>query len=86
MKRSEASISKGRTYEEIGEYWDSHDLGDVWEETHPVDLVVDIRSQRRYYSVEKSLSDRVQQIARTRGVSPETLVNLWIQEKVAQSG
>jgi hypothetical protein len=35
-----SSISKGRSYGEIGEYWDEHDLGDAWEETKPVEIEV----------------------------------------------
>ena len=50
--------------------------------TGPVDIEVDLNSERFYYPVERSLSDKVIQIAHERGVSAETLVNLWIQEKV----
>jgi hypothetical protein len=82
MSDHEASISKGRSYEEIGDYWDSHDLSEVWEKTEPVEFEVDLKSERFYYPIERSLSDQVARIAHERGVSPETLVNLWIQEKV----
>ena len=30
MKRNRSSISKARSYAEIGEYWDTHDLSNVW--------------------------------------------------------
>jgi CopG antitoxin of type II toxin-antitoxin system len=86
MKQSEASKSQGRTYREVGEYWDSHDLGEVWEDAPPVDIEVDISSQKRYYLLDKGLSERVRQIAKARGISAETLVNLWIQEKVSHTG
>lgn len=76
----------GSTPAEIGEYWDDHDLGEIWDETEPVEIAVDLRSERHYYSIERSLSERVHQIAEARGVSSETLVNLWLQEKVGQSG
>ena len=85
MSRNRASISKGQSYEEIGEYWDEHDVNEVWDRTKPAEIEVDIRSQKRYYSLERGLSERVNEIAKARGVSPETLVNLWIQEKVGQS-
>ncbi len=82
MSRNRASISNGQSYQEIGEYWDEHDAGEVWGLTTPAELEVEIRSQRRYYSLERGLSERVNEIAKARGVSPETLINLWIQEKV----
>lgn len=61
--------------------WDEHDLGEVWDRTEPADFDVDLQSVKHYYPIGRALSDRVTQIAREQGVSPETLVNLWIQEK-----
>jgi len=85
MSSDRASISKGRSYEEVGEYWDEHDASEVWDQGAPVEFEVDIKSQKRYYPLERGLSERVNEIARARGVSPETLVNLWIQERVGTS-
>ena len=70
---------------EAGEYWDSHDLGDVWERTEEVEIEVDLQSEKRYYPVEKELSDRITRLAHSKGVSSETLINLWLQEKAAQA-
>ncbi|HEX7185888.1 MAG TPA: CopG family antitoxin [Thermoanaerobaculia bacterium] len=85
MSRDKASLSKGRSYQEIGDYWDEHDLGEVWDSTEPIDFTVDIQSEKRYYAIERALSEKVQEIAKAQGVAPETLVNLWIQEKVRRS-
>ena len=40
-----SSISKARTPEEIGEFWDTQSLDDYWDETREVDF--DIRAKRR---------------------------------------
>jgi len=85
MSDHKASISQGRSYEEIGEYWDAHEVSEIWDETKPVEFEIDIRSERRYYPIEKALSRKLNQIAEAQGVSPETLINLWVQEKVTQS-
>jgi len=39
-----SSISKGRTPEEIADYWDSHSLDNHWEQTHEVEF--EVRAQR----------------------------------------
>ena len=80
-----SSISGASSYEQMGEYWDTHSLDEVWDQTKPVEFEIDIRSERRYYPIEKTLSQRLHQIAEAQGVSSETLINLWVQEKVAQS-
>jgi hypothetical protein len=36
MKRNRSSISKAGSYEEIGEYWDDHDVSDFWKRTRRV--------------------------------------------------
>lgn len=34
------NISKARTAEEIGAFWDEHSLADFWDETHEVEFEV----------------------------------------------
>lgn len=84
MKKIKSSISKALTYEEIGEYWDKHDLAEHWEETKPVEFEVDIQSEITYYAVDNKLSAKVKALARRRGISPDTLLNLWLQEKLQE--
>ena len=40
MGRNKSSISKAQSYKEIGEFWDSHDLTEHWEQTEPVGFEV----------------------------------------------
>ncbi|MBM3120394.1 MAG: hypothetical protein FJ006_12785, partial [Chloroflexi bacterium] len=48
MHDGRSSISKARSYKEIGEFWDTHDLADYWEQTHPVEFELDIQSEVTY--------------------------------------
>ena len=84
MVRSKGSISKARSYKEIGEFWDTHDLGDYWDQTKPVEFEVDIKSEAVYYAVEPKLSAKTSRIAKKRGVPAETLLNLWLKEKLGE--
>jgi CopG antitoxin of type II toxin-antitoxin system len=86
MSGNRTPISGGRSYREIGEYWDTHDASDLMDESREVEFEVDIKSKTHYYPVEQTLSRRIEHLAHERGVSAETLVNLWIQEKLADSG
>ncbi|MDH5683693.1 MAG: BrnA antitoxin family protein [candidate division WOR-3 bacterium] len=82
MKRNKTSISKAKTYKEIGEFWDRHDLAEYWGRTKPKKFEVDIQSEVTYYALDNELSARIQAISRKRGISPDTLLNLWVQEKL----
>ena len=82
--KNKSSISQADSYREIGEFWDSHDITKFWDATDSVEFEVDIQSETRYYALDKKLVDEVSQIAWQRGISVETLLNLWAYEKVAE--
>jgi hypothetical protein len=85
MRKTRSTISKGASYEQISEFWDTHDLADYWDKTRPADFDVQIESEVTYYALESQLSAKVRSIALRRGVLPETLPNLWVQEKLRES-
>jgi hypothetical protein len=82
MAKAKPSISQAGSYGAIGEFWDTHDAGEFWEQTEPATFTVDLQSNTIYYAVEGHLAERLRDIARQAGVSSETLINLWVQEKV----
>jgi len=83
MPENKSSVSNASSYAEIGAYWDSHDLADRWDETHEVNFDVNLESSVMYFAVEKTLAEKLRAAAKTHGVSPETLLNVWVQEHVA---
>ena len=42
----------------------------------------DVYSEVTYYALDKELSQMLSEVAEQRGISAETLLNLWIQEKL----
>ena len=83
MRAGKTPISKAVSYDQIGDFWDTRDLADHWDETKHVDVEVDIRSRTTYFAVERDLSARIRKLAEERGVSAETLLNLWMNEKLS---
>ena len=76
-----SSISKVRTIEEIAEFWDTHSLADYWDQTHEVEF--EVRAQRRRrVTLDPEVFLKVEAQARKRGLLPETLVNLWLVERL----
>jgi len=84
MARNKSSISKASSYKEIGEFWDTHELSDYWDQTKPVEFEVDIQSEGVYYAIEPKLSAKISRIAKKRGLPAETLLNLWLKEKLGE--
>lgn len=85
MKENEekqtTSISEARTIEEIADFWDTHSLADYWDETHEVDF--EVRIQRKcHITLTPEIYEKIQIQAQAQGVLPETLVNLWLAERL----
>lgn len=84
MSKDKSSLSRAKSYKEIGEFWDTHDVADYWDKTKEVKFALDIRAEKTYYAIDKKLSDKIQTLALKRGVSAHTLLNLWLQEKLQE--
>ena len=84
MTKGRNTLSKAKSYKEIGDFWDTHDLSDFWDQTKKAEFGVDITSEIIYCSLDKKLAEKVQSIAQRRGVSADTLINLWVQEKLQE--
>jgi hypothetical protein len=82
--RAQSSISNARTLKELAEFWDTHSLADYWDQTHEVEF--EIRAQRRRrVTLDPEVYSQVEALAHRRGIQPETLVNLWIAERVQEA-
>ena len=79
------SISKASTLEEIADFWDTHSLADYWDQTHEVEFEVRAKRRRRITLVPEVYT-RIEAQARKRGILPETLVNLWLVERLQEVG
>ena len=78
------SISKAQSLEEIGDFWDEHSLADFWDQTHEVEFEVRAERRRRV-TLEPDVYQRVGEQARARGIALETLVNVWLVERLQQA-
>ena len=71
--------------EEFQEFWDTHSSADYEDLMEDVEVDIDIRSSRVYCAVAKDLLAQLRTQARRQGVSTETLINLWLREKVTEA-
>jgi CopG antitoxin of type II toxin-antitoxin system len=83
MAENKSSLSGSRSYEELSEYWDTHSLADHWDETSAVEFELDVKSSAMYFPVDRFLAEQLRVAASAHGVSAETLLNLWLQERVS---
>ena len=70
------------TLKEAAEFWDKHDLADYWKFTKEVEGDIRVPPTPRYVPLEKEISEFITEIAKKEHISPETLVNLWLRERL----
>jgi predicted HicB family RNase H-like nuclease len=71
--------------EEAAEFWDSHDLTDYWDLTREAHFEVDIQRRTFLTALEPALAKKLATVARKQGISTETLINVWLAEKVKEA-
>jgi hypothetical protein len=76
--------NRATSYEAIAEYWDAHELSD--ENSEPADVEVDLQHPTTYFPIEKKLADQLKTTAAAQGVSSQTLLNKWLQQKIEEEG
>jgi hypothetical protein len=70
------------TLHEAAEFWETHDLADYWDLTEAVEVEVDLQRTQYLFALTPDLAEGISQQASRRGVSAETLINLWLSEKL----
>ncbi|MCX7838850.1 MAG: BrnA antitoxin family protein [Anaerolineae bacterium] len=75
-----SSISQANTEQKVGEFWDAHDFTDFDDPTVP-DVKFEIACA---VPIELELFSALEKQARQHGVQVETLVNLWLQQRLSE--
>jgi len=67
---------------EAAEFWDNHDSTEYDNIMENVEFEVDIKQHSYLVPVASDIIDSLRQIARTKGISTETFVNLLLQQTI----
>lgn len=71
------------SYEEEAEWWDTHDTGDY--KLKKVEMVFDLKKPREETLVvrlQKEFKERLERVARSKGLNVSTLARMWLLEKL----
>ena len=71
--------------ETIIAFWDTHSTADYEDEMEDVDFEIDLQEEIYVVRLIPELADIIGRNAKARGMSTETLVNLWLAEKVGMA-
>lgn len=68
---------------EAADFWDTHSTADYEDQMEDVTFEIRLTGKPTYYfAVAKDIATALHEAAQRQGVSTQTLVNLWLQEKL----
>lgn len=88
MKKKRSKIPKFKTKEEEAKFWDTHSFADYWDEFEDVDLKVELHKPKEETLVlrlQKNIKNKLDRIAKDKGLSISSLARMWIMEKLQSS-
>ena len=80
-RKHDVSQDEDMAIEEASEFWDTHSVADYPSQEVQLDYVPE--GNVRFVAISNHLLRQIEKRAKAQGISVETLVNLWIQEKLA---
>lgn len=85
MKKKISKIPTFKTREEEAKFWDTHSFADYWDEFKDLDLIVELQKSKEETLVvrlQKNIKDKLEAVAKHKGLSISSLARMWIVEKL----
>jgi hypothetical protein len=70
---------------ELVDFFDSNDMGDYLEQMPEANFEIKIKSRKHLIALEQDVVTQVSQIAKTKKISSEALINSWLKEHLQKA-
>jgi hypothetical protein len=85
MKKSKSKkFPRFSSIEELVEFFDTHDLGDYLDQMPEAHFDIDIKKRRHTFAIDEEIANKLTELAKSKGIPSEALINLWLKEKVEE--
>jgi len=64
------------------DFFETHDMGDYWEKMPEAHFDVNIKRRKHLVALEEDIVDKLTEIAKSKKVSSESLINAWLKDKI----
>ncbi|HJQ71402.1 MAG TPA: CopG family antitoxin [Blastocatellia bacterium] len=84
-KNKSKSLPEFESLDELVEFFDAHDMGQYWDQMPEAQFDINIKSKKHLVAIDEEIVSRLDEIAKSRKVSSERLINTWLKEKIETS-
>ena len=68
------------------EFFDTHDMSGYWDQMTEAHFDVNIEKSKHLVAIDEKISAQLTEIAKSKKVSSEELINSWLKEKIRKVG
>ena len=84
-KNKGKTLPRSRSLNELVDFFETHDMGDYWEHMPEAYFDVNIRKRTHLVALEEDIFDKLTEIAKTKKISSESLINTWLKDKIRRA-
>jgi hypothetical protein len=77
-------MPKATSLDKLVEFFETHDMGDYWENLPEAHFEIDIRRKTHLFALDDDLAEQVTAIAKAKRIPSRTLINDWLREKILE--
>ena len=83
-KSKSKTLPRFGSLDELVKFFDTHDLGEYWTEMPEAHFEVEIKRKTHLFAIDTELANKLTEIAESREISSEALINVWLKEKIQE--
>ena len=83
--RSKA-LPKFKSLDELVKFFDTHDMGEYWGQMQEADFDLKIKRRKHLVAIDEELIPKLNEIAKSKRVSSQKLINTWLKERIYKAG
>jgi hypothetical protein len=77
-------IPKFKSVAELAEFFDTHDMGDYWDQMPKARFDIDLKKSTHVFAIDKDLAEKLTAISKKKHIPSTKLINAWLREKIAE--
>lgn len=81
-KSKSTTLPHFKSLDELVKFFDTHDLGEYLNKMPEAQFEVDIKRRVHLFTLDDELATKLTEIAQSRHISSECLINTWLKEKI----
>ena len=86
MERNKSrTLPRSKSVKELVDFFETHDMGDYWEQLPEVHFDVNIKKGKHLVALEEDIVDKLTKIAKSKKVSSESLINTWLKDRIRRA-